>query len=202
MQAEDYVTVGRILTHSYIQCGSFPMQLARASLHQAVFDSVSDDCLLDSFIKLLPVKERDTLRNGLNGVGPFPLEEIMDILDDFKETTLPTPANFRSLLIKVATAEFITKPYLPLLKLREGMGEFWDDIRKEELDALYEMCCPTPERVASYLKALPKDPQEQKVHRWLTRYMRNLDNKVAVHFVRFCTASDVLLPDRSIMVRF
>ena len=77
MQPEDYVPVAQVLTQSYIQCGSFPVQLARASLHQATVGSVSEDCLLDSFIKLLPVKERDTFRNGLNGTGLFPLEEIM-----------------------------------------------------------------------------------------------------------------------------
>ena len=202
MQAQDYVTLGRILTHGFIQCGSFPVQLARASIHQAMFGTVSDECLLDSFVRLLPEKERETLLTGLHGSGSFPVEEIMDILDDFKESTMPTSANLRTLLIKIAKSEFVTKPYLPLLKLREGMGEFWSKLREEELDALYDMCSPTPARVANYLNTFPKDPQEQKVSRWLKRYTRNLDRKMAVHFVRFCTASDVLLPGKSIMVRF
>ena len=202
MQPQDYVFVGRILTHSYIQCGRFPVQLARASLHQAIFDSVSDEILLDSFLMLLPVKERDSVLSGLNGTGRFPLEEILDILDDFKESTMPTPENFRSLLIKVAKSELVTKPYLPLLKLREGMGEFWNGLRREELDAIYHMCNPTPQRVARYLKAVANDAQEQRVVRWLKRYTRNLDDKMAVRFVRFCTASDVLIPGRNILVRF
>lgn len=202
MQAQDYVTLGRILTHGFIQSGSFPVQLARASIHQAMFGTVSDDCLLDSFVRLLPDKERETLLTGLRGKGPFPVEETIDILDDFKESEMPTSANLRALLIKIAKSEFVTKPYLPLLKLREGMGEFWSNLQKEELDALYEMCCPTPARVANHLNSLPKDPKEQKVSRWLKRHIRNLDSKMALHFVRFCTASYVLLRKKSIVVRF
>ena len=151
---------------------------------------------------LLPVKERDSVLSGLNGTGRFPLEEILDILDDFKESTMPTPENFRSLLIKVAKSELVTKPYLPLLKLREGMGESWNGLRREELDVICHMCNPTPQRVARYLKAVANDAQEQRVVRWLKRYTRNLDDKMAVRFVRFCTASDVLIPGRNILVRF
>ena len=202
MQPQDYVTVGRIMTHGFVLCGSFPVQLARASLHQALFGTVSNECLLDSFLMLLPEKERETMLLGLNGTKPFPLEEIVDILDDFKETTMPSSANLRELLLKVATAEFVTKPFLPLLKLREGMGDFWNGTTKEELDSLYDMCCPTPTRVACHLSSVPGNPQEEKVYRWLKRYARNLESKMAVKFVRFCTASDVLLPEKSIAVRF
>ena len=202
MRPDDYATVGRILTHGFLLCGSFPLQLARASLHQTIFGSVDDDCLLDSFLMLLPQKERETILIGLEGTKQFPSEAIMDILDDFKETTIPLSSNLRKLLLKVATAEFITKPFLPFLKLREGMGEFWNALTRDELDSLYQMCCPTPEKVAGHLHAIPSNPQEETVFRWVKRYVRNLDTKMAVKFVRFCTASDVLLPDKGIVVRF
>ena len=42
---------------------------------------------------MLPEKERETVLTGLNGTKPFPLEEIVDILDDFKETTKPSSDN-------------------------------------------------------------------------------------------------------------
>ena len=51
MQPQDYVTVGRILTHGFVICGRFPVQLAQAS---PTFGTVSDECLLDSFLMLLP----------------------------------------------------------------------------------------------------------------------------------------------------
>ena len=54
--------------------------------------------------------------------NPSRLDEIVDIIDDFKESTLPAPTNFCSLLIKEVIAELVTKPSLPLFKMREGVG--------------------------------------------------------------------------------
>ena len=71
-----------------------------------------------------------------------------------------------------------------------------------KLDLLYQMCCPSTERVACQLNAIPRDPQEEQVYRWVKRYVRNLDAKMAVKFVRFCTVPDVLLPDKGILVSF
>ena len=34
MQPQDHITLGCILTHGFILCGSFPVQLVGASLHQ------------------------------------------------------------------------------------------------------------------------------------------------------------------------
>ena len=73
---------------------------------------------------------------------------------------------------------------------------------REELDSLYQMCSPSPERVAGQLNATPNDPQEEKVYRWVKHYVRNLDTKMAVKFVCFCTASDLLLPGKGIAVHF
>ena len=73
---------------------------------------------------LLPEKERQTMLICLERTEPFPSGEIMDILDDSKEITMPLSSNLCKLLLKVATAEFITNHLLPLLKLREGIGEF------------------------------------------------------------------------------
>ena len=74
-------------------------------------------------------KERENLLMGLHDKGPFP-EEIMDILDDFKKSKMPTWAKLRAVLIKIAKSEFGMKPYLPLLKLRENMGKFWSNLQK------------------------------------------------------------------------
>ena len=126
MRPNDYATVGHILAHGFLLCGSFPVQLARASLHQAIFGLFDDNCLLDSFLMLLPKKEWEKILIGLEGTKPFSSEKITYILHDFKETTMPLSSNLRKLLLKVGTAEFITKPFPPLLELpsidKRGVG--------------------------------------------------------------------------------
>ena len=83
------------------------------------------------------------------------------------------------------------------------MGNFWNGTTTKELDALYDMCHPTPTRVTHHLSPLfLGNPQEEQVYRWLQWYARNMESKMAVKFVRFCTASDVLLPDKHIAISF
>ena len=40
-----------------------------------------------------------------------------------------------------------------------------------------------------------------KVSRWLIRYLKSKDDKLLCRFLRFCTGSDVVLPDRRIKVQ-
>ena len=122
---DKYVALGRIITHQFLQYGTFPVQLARASVHHMLFGKVSKDCLLDSFLQLLPPKQRDVFAGALQGQRPFPLDEVIDVLDDHNVQTLPSPENLRGIVLQIATTELMEKPFLALLKIREGMGRFW-----------------------------------------------------------------------------
>ena len=94
MQPQDYITLGRILTHGFILCGSFPVQLARASLHQAFFGSASDECLVDSFMNILPEKERETVAVALKGKQPFPSEKLLIFSKISRKQRCPRPPTF------------------------------------------------------------------------------------------------------------
>lgn len=120
---EDYVILGRILSHQFIQCGTFPLRIAQASIQNLLTGHVSDDCKINSLLRLLPPNERECLSRALSGEGMFPKEEMIDILEDFNIRRLPSPENIKTLVLQAAVAEFITKPYLGLTKMREGI---WD----------------------------------------------------------------------------
>jgi len=105
-----------------------------------LFGRVSEECLLDSFLQLLPSKQRDIFAGALQGQRPFPLDEVIDILDDHNVQTLPSPENLRGIVLQIATTEFVEKPFLALLKIREGMGRFWDEVSPQSIDAIYQLC--------------------------------------------------------------
>ena len=98
-----------------------------------LFGRVSEECLLDSFLQLLPSKQRDIFAGALQGQRPFPLDEVIDILDDHNVQTLPSPENLRGIVLQIATTEFVKKPFLALLKIREGMGRFWDGVSTQSI---------------------------------------------------------------------
>ena len=201
MAVEKYKIIGRIITHQFLQCGSFPVQLSRASVHQMLFEVVEEDCLLESFLHLLPPRQREVFSGALKGKQPFPQSLVIDVLDDYKVQTLPTPKNLRDIVLKISTMEFVEKPFLPLLKIREGMGSFWNSVSKDMIDAVYALCNPWASIVAKHLHCVLASAQEEKVFRWLNCYLSEAHPSTLTRFVQFCTGSQMVIPDQNIKER-
>lgn len=198
----DYVTLGCILTHQFILTGTLPLQLSEALIQQAVVGKVSDDCLLESFMMLMHEKEREIVREALLGESEtFPKKDIIDILSDYNTGTVPKPENIRQILLQVSTTELVAKPFMCILKLREGMGSFWDGVSAEEIHALYMCCTPTPNNVIRSLFFKTSNQQEEKIARWLVRYVKSQDHKSLGRFIRFCTGSDLVYPGKFVKVQ-
>ena len=51
--SDKYETIGRIITNQFVQCVSFPVNLARASVRHMLFGKVEEDCLIESFFIFL-----------------------------------------------------------------------------------------------------------------------------------------------------
>ena len=201
LNQEDYVSIGRILTHQFVLCGMFPVKVSQASMHHTLFGHATDECKIESFLRLLPPGERECISRALKGERPFPTGEIIDLLEDYSVRQLPTADNIKSLVLSVATAEFVTKPFLCLSSMREGMGQMWEKVTKGEIASLYEISRPTASGIIAILECIPQNPKEDQIFRWLERYLKGSSNKILAKFLRFCTATDVLLPDRGISVR-
>ncbi|CAH3046107.1 unnamed protein product, partial [Porites lobata] len=58
---DDFVAIGRILTHQFIETGTLPLQILKAIIQQAVTGRVSEECLVQSLLMLLYEKEREIL---------------------------------------------------------------------------------------------------------------------------------------------
>ena len=153
-------------------------------------------CLISSFLKLLPEKEADTLQSAMHesAHSPFPANEVMDIMASFGATSLPSKQNIHKIVLDAAKSEMICKPYLALMKLTEGMGPFWSIFKSKEVQALYALSSPTSAKVIDCLHCLPSDSVEQRVFTWLCQYINSTHQLILRRFLRFCTATDVLIP--------
>lgn len=92
---DDFVAIGRILTHQFIETGTLPLQILKAIIQQAVTGRVSKECLVQSLLMLLYEKEREILQQALLGVKPFPTENVIDIPVDYGVTTIPSTSNMK-----------------------------------------------------------------------------------------------------------
>ena len=62
------------------------------------------------------------------------------------------------------------------------------------------MSRPTAARIMANLALTPENAKEAQIFRWLERYLKGSSHQMLAKLLRFCTASDVLLPDHSIAV--
>ncbi|XP_078372866.1 uncharacterized protein LOC144656513 [Oculina patagonica] len=171
-------------------------------MQQAVAGKVTEECLIQSFPKLLPEKEREILQQAMLGKKPFPTQDVLEILSDYGITSVPSASNIEKIVLNVSETELISKPFFYITKLREGMGPFWDDATDKEVRALYSLCVPTTSKVLQSLNVSVEDQQESRISRWLTRYIKAKEHKLLGRFLRFCTGTDILLPYSQINVRF
>ena len=170
-------------------------------MQQAVVGTVTNECLISSFMLLLPENEREILQCALNAEESFPTYEMIEILSDYGVQKCPTKENVKEILIQVSTTELVAKPFLCLNKLQEGMGPFWKAVTSDEIGALYMLCSPTNTNVIPSLQLHGDGQQENKVFQWLVRYLRSKNQQCVSRFLRFCTGSDIVLPYSSIKVR-
>ena len=175
LSQDDFVATGRILTHQFIQTGTLPLQISEAIIQQAVVGQVPEECLIQLFLKLLHEKEK---KKALLGVQPLPTEDVIEILCDYGITAVPNTSNIKKILLQLSETELIAKPFLCITKLREGMGSFWDGISGEEIHSMYSVCTPTHTNVLKNLQVMAEDQQEDKVSRWLIRYLKSKDDKL------------------------
>ena len=126
---------------------------------------------------------------------------MIEILCDYGITAVPNASNIKNILLQVSETELISKPFMCITKLREGMGSFWNGVGGEEIPAVYSVCTPTHTNVLKNLQVMAEDHQEDKVSRWFIRYLKSKDDKLLCRFLRFCTGSDLVHPYRRIKVQ-
>lgn len=199
---EDYLALGRIITHQFVLTGTFPVQVAEAQIIQTLFGQVSEECLVSSFLQLLPERERQILCKAQEKDGPFPTDAIVDILSEYNATSLPTASSLPGIIKQVSRSEMIHKPFFLLGKIRQGMGNFWRDITKDEIEETYRRTTPNTTNVIASLDSVVADKKEEQVAGWLVRYLKAAETKMLCRFLRFCTACNIVLPNKKISVRF
>jgi len=79
----------------------------------------------------------------------------------------------------------IQKPLFLLEKIRQGMGNFWLDITKGEMEDIYRQTTPNAANVTESLDCVISDKKEEQVDGWLVRYLKAADNKTFMPFSTF-----------------
>ena len=156
----------------------------------------------ESFKLCLQSNERSILEKVLKSINvcDFDWQILWDALIDAGTASKPNLSNIMEIVLKTAKHVFYEKPCFLLTYVKKGLGEFWEDISKEAIDALWTMYTPTHSNVLEYLKVEVTSPMEEKTEAYISRYVRSLDRDSLSLFVLFCTGLSSIEPGSSIKV--
>lgn len=128
-----------------------------------LFGEVSDECLIKSFLNLLPERECQILCQAQEKDGPFPTDAVVDTLCEYNEVSLPIANSLPQIIAQLSQSEMIHKPFFLLGKIRQGMGNFWTDITKDEIKDMYCRSTPNCTNITASLNWVALDKKEEQV---------------------------------------
>ncbi|PFX23934.1 hypothetical protein AWC38_SpisGene11474 [Stylophora pistillata] len=198
---KEWGAIGRILVKGFRSVSYFPLFLSKAFMCYCLFDAeVPEGIVLESFIKYLSPVEEELVTNFL-GKADFADEndDLFDFLERFNCRSQVSPENIKKVLVEIANQELIQKPHV--------MVATWQPIVQElkqypqfqtiaGIQGFYDRINPTNKKVLNSLEAQPNTEAERDALKFLQRYIRGLDNAKLVQFLRFTTASDVLITNK------
>lgn len=197
-----YTSLGRLIEHQFMMCGTLPINLVEALLHQLVANTVAHDCLERSLLSMMTNSERRIINDAMSG-KKFDTAQILDILSDYGVQAFPRPDNIKAIVLDIAKAQLVKKSFYALTRIKEGMSPtFRSLITTDDIEAMYRVCVPTPQNVRDAMYSDPKDNEEEKIFRWFLRYVGELSKESSSNLLRFATACETVIPGKRVKVDF
>ena len=194
---DEFTTLGRILASGLKQVGFFPINFCKATvISELIGEEVAVDCLMMSFYNYLSDNETEVIRQAerMDVLGDDIQEELIDILSRFGIKQLPTAANLRDIVRRVAVSELLAKPAFAMEAIRNGAASSLPSTRCYE-EKLAELT-PSGKKVASIIaEPFGMSASQQAVFSFLLRYVRSLNAEMLGRFLRFSTGSSVVMVD-------
>ena len=127
-------------------------------------------------------------------------DELLEFLERFNCRSAVSSENLRKLLIEIANQELIQKPHVMISTWQPSVQELKQYPQFQStsgIQCLYDTLKPTIKKVLEILSAQPNTEVEQDAFKFLQHYIRGLDNTKLIQFLRFTTASDILVTSKS-----
>ena len=127
---------------------------------------------------------------------------IVDVLSRFNVREIPSnPSGFRSLFLRIAKCEFVTRSSVLMAAFKKGMfmshHVLWNDLNAASIRVLYAKLYPSPDKVMELLQSngdyMPLTARRERVFEFLRRYVRGLSRDKVPVFLQFVTGSSLVL---------
>ncbi|KAF5308924.1 hypothetical protein FQR65_LT00006 [Abscondita terminalis] len=209
-ELQKYVTIGTILDHCVCLTKSLPIRFSKSFLLKLgnADAIISDEILLDDFLKYVTVHEANFLKKGLNDFNQLDKIERNDLISFFTCYKLyenPSPTEFCEQILSIAKENLIVKPTNLIDEIRKGIHPlryelFWSKLNLKIVKKLLSYQKLTPEKVIEIIRPFKADltNEEQNILYYLHMYIRSLSCDALQQLVFFITGS-YTLPDEIII---
>lgn len=196
---DKWQSVARILVKGFTESSYFPLRLCKVFMGCALNDEslVTVPMLLSSFKSYISKNEAEIVEKALSKELAADDPDLLDFLSNFDCRRVVTPDNIEDIIVELAHKELIQKP--------KYVSDCWSEVLSklklyfptiEDLIAFYQSHEPTNTKVVSMLQADVCSDAEREAFNHLKKYVRGLDKSKLYAFLRFVTASDIIVTDK------
>ncbi|CAC5385095.1 unnamed protein product [Mytilus coruscus] len=196
-QADEWMSIGRIMAKGYQDHQIFPLQLSKVTTIVIAFgeETVTSADLFNYFLHFVSQTDRDliqaALKDDLKGEDK---DELLDLLERFQCSINPSKDNMKSIIDKIAHKELIQKPKYAMdnmaITCRETfMGTF---LSVDKLLEIYVNLEPTPRKFLKLLKVSPITNAENASLRFFQQYVRGQNTESLRKLLGFLTGSETI----------
>ncbi|CAC5426269.1 unnamed protein product [Mytilus coruscus] len=196
-QADEWMSIGRIMAKDYLDDQIFPLQLSKVTTIVIALgeETVTSADLFNSFLHFVSQTDRDliqaALKDDLKGEDK---DELLDLLERFQCSINPSKDNMKSIIDKIAHKELIQKPKyamdnMAITRRETFMGTF---LSIDKLLEIYVNLEPTPRKFFKLLKASPITNSDNASLRFFQQYVRGQNTVSLRKLLRFLTGSETI----------
>lgn len=197
-QKEEWSAIGKIMKESFHSERYFPIRLAPTFIKSCLHKEVTNEEILENFLKYISHSEALLLQNALNNFDDVDKDEILEFCTTYDAKYVPNKDNLKKMLEQIANEEMLQKPSF----VKECICPYLNDIKDIlDLDYIYNSYQLTDKNIISQLKVEENICHEKKqIFQYLKKYIKESDEKTRSSFLRFCTGSN--LPIEKIKIEF
>ena len=192
-EVADWQSIASVLAMGWLTQGIFPIRLSRNFINCCLYgmEMNSDDQqkLINEFLLFVPVSERSVFEVALTQYEDVDGDELIEALSSHDCKVLATKDTIRNTIWQIAHKELVQEPSF----IKDAFFNVLIAYSlKIDLDNIAEKMKPTTKKVVAILDC---EDQECQSFKFLKKYIKELDDGKLSTFLRFATASDLMLTD-------
>lgn len=203
---DDYVKIGRILSHTASILNIIPTRISKVMLICLIYgyETIDEEMLLCDFLQFLNLFERNIVQLALKSYSALNQRQIKlltDMFCAFGLQDIPRQQRIRDQILTIARNELIDRPAPLVALIKRGiplhqMDGFWTQLAAEDISSILRSEMPSGSKLVEVISIGDQvlTQQQETTLYFIKSYIMNCDADELSKFLWFVTGSTTLPP--------